>query len=118
MSTRTRWMYFLGMVLLMPSLVCGQVSIGQASISGTIKDSSGAILPGVSVAAESPALIEGTRSTITDENGRYRILDVRPGSYTVTLSLPGFSDVKQRLELTGSFAAVVDAEMRVGSVQE
>src|SRR5262249_25261032 len=100
-------------VVLVPS-----IASAQASISGNVKDSSGAVLPGVTVESASSSLIEGARSTVTDENGHYRILDLRPGTYTVKFSLPGFTEVKHRLDLAGSFAAVVDAELRVGSVQE
>jgi hypothetical protein len=100
-------------VVLVPSIASAQASIG-----GNVKDTSGAVLPGVTVEAASSSLIEGARSTLTDENGHYRILDLRPGTYTVTFSLPGFTEVKHRLDLAGSFAAVVDGELRVGSVQE
>jgi hypothetical protein len=78
----------------------------QASITGVVKDSSGAVLPGVTVETSSPVLIEKTRSTVTDGSGLYRILDLRPGTYTVTFSLPGFTTVKREgIELTGSFIA-------------
>src|SRR5580765_6905311 len=86
----------------------------QASITGVVKDSSGAVLPGVTVEASSPVLIEKTRSAVTDGTGQYRIVDLRAGSYTVTFTLTGFSVVKREgLELTGSFNATVNAEMKV-----
>src|SRR3989441_12163199 len=76
----------------------------QASITGVVKDPSGAVLPGVTVEAASPALIEKVRSVVSDGTGQYRILDLRPGSYTVTFTLTGFSTVKREgIELTGSF---------------
>src|SRR3989441_10631561 len=76
----------------------------QASITGVVKDPSGAVLPGVTVEATSPALIEKVRSVVSDGTGQYRILDLRPGSYTVTFTLTGFSTVKREgIELTGSF---------------
>ena len=91
----------------------------QASITGVVKDSSGAVLPGVTVETSSPVLIEKTRSTVTDGSGLYRILDLRPGTYTVTFSLPGFTTVKREgIELTGSFIASINAEMKVGGVAE
>jgi protocatechuate 3,4-dioxygenase beta subunit len=72
------------------------VARAQASITGVVKDSSGAVLPGVTVEAASPALIEKVRSAVTDESGRYRIVDLRPGTYTVSFSLTGFSVVSKR----------------------
>ncbi len=68
----------------------------QATIAGAVRDSSGAVLPGVTVEAASPVLIEKVRTAITDGTGRYRIEDLRPGTYTVTFTLPGFVTVKQR----------------------
>ena len=74
----------------------------QASIAGVVKDSSGAVLPGVTVEASSPALIEKTRAVVTDGTGQYKIVDLRPGTYAVTFSLTGFSTVKREgIELTG-----------------
>src|SRR5262245_50597439 len=91
----------------------------QASITGTVRDTSGAVLPGVTVEASSPALIEKVRSVVTDSSGLYRIVDLRPGTYAVTFSLPGFNAVKQEgIELTGSFSATINGEMRVGAIQE
>src|SRR5436309_2373565 len=91
----------------------------QASIVGTVKDASGAVLPGVSVEASSPALIEKTRSVVSNGVGQYSIENLRPGTYTVTFSLTGFSSVKREgIELTGSFTATVNADMKVGAVSE
>jgi hypothetical protein len=91
----------------------------QATIAGAVKDSSGAVLPGVTVEAASPALIEKARSTSTDGAGRYRIEDLRPGTYSVTFTLPGFATVKRDgLIVSGSAVIAVDADMRVGGVQE
>ena len=90
----------------------------QASITGVIKDASGAVLPGVTVEASSPALIEKVRSAVTDSSGQYRIIDLRPGVYTVTFSLTGFTTVKRAdVELTGTFTATVDADLRVGTLE-
>ena len=91
----------------------------QASITGVVKDTSGAVLPGVTVEASSPALIEKLRSVVTDTTGQYRIVDLRPGTYAVTFTLTGFNTAKREgVELTGSFTATVNVEMRVGSVTE
>jgi len=94
-------------------------ALAQASITGTVRDSSGAVLPGVTVDALSPALIEKIRSVVTDGTGQYRIVDLRPGTYTVAFTLPGFNVVKREgIELAGSLTATVNAELRVGGVQE
>jgi hypothetical protein len=91
----------------------------QASITGVVKDASGAVLPGVTVEASSDALIEKVRTAVSDGTGQYRIVDLRPGIYTVTFSLTGFSAVKRDgIELTGSFVATVNADMKVGTVTE
>src|SRR5262245_44416727 len=90
-----------------------------ASISGAVKDASGAVLPGVTVEATSPVLIEKVRSTVTDGNGEYRIIELRPGAYSVTFTLPGFRAFKREgLELSSNFTATVNAELQVGGVEE
>jgi hypothetical protein len=91
----------------------------QATITGVVKDSSGAVLPGVTVEASSPALIEKIRTAVTDGTGQYRIENLRPGDYEVTFSLTGFRIVKRPgIELTGSFVATVNADLQVGSLEE
>ncbi len=91
----------------------------QASISGVIQDSSGAVLPGVTVEASSAVLIEKTRSVVSDSSGRFTIVDLRPGTYSITFSLAGFSTVKRDgIELTGAFSAEVNANLRVGALEE
>src|SRR5512147_992135 len=91
----------------------------QGSLTGTVKDTSGAVLPGVTVEAASPVLIEKVRTAVTDENGLYRIVDLRPGTYTVTASLPGFTTVKRDgIVLTGSATLTVPLEMKVGALEE
>ncbi|NOT45951.1 MAG: carboxypeptidase regulatory-like domain-containing protein, partial [Acidobacteria bacterium] len=101
-------------VVLAPSLV-----FAQASITGTVRDTSGGVLPGVTVEAASPVLIEKVRTVVTDGNGRYQIVDLRPGAYTVTFSLPGFNTVlRDGVTLAGSAAVSVDADMRVGALEE
>jgi hypothetical protein len=91
----------------------------QASIAGVVKDASGAVLPGVTVEAASPALIEKVRSVVTDGNGQYKVIDLRPGTYSVTFTLPGFSTFKRDgIELAGTFTATVNADLRVGALEE
>jgi hypothetical protein len=95
-----------------------QTSEGGA-IAGAVRDSSGAVMPGVTVEAASPALIERVRSVVTDEQGLYRIVNLRPGNYTVTFTLPGFTTFKREgIELTTSFTATVNAEMNAGALEE
>ena len=106
-------------VLLMSLVLVPAFAFAQATIAGTVRDTSGAVLPGVTVEATSPALIEKVRTAVTDGSGQYRIEDLRPGPYSVTFSLTGFSTVKRdNIELTGSFVATIGAEMRVGSLEE
>src|SRR5213595_2785871 len=91
----------------------------QVALAGTVKDSSGAVLPGVTVEAASPALIEKTRSAVTDGGGNYKIENLRPGTYAVTFTLPGFNTVKRDgIELSGSFVATVNADLKVGAIEE
>jgi hypothetical protein len=91
----------------------------QSSITGIVRDTSGGVLPGVTVEAASPALIEKTRSAVTDGEGVYRIIDLRPGLYTVTFTLTGFSSVRREaIDLPASFTATVSVEMTVGSLEE
>src|SRR5436309_3518274 len=89
------------------------------SIAGTVRDTTGAALPGVTIEASSPALIERTRRSVTDAQGNYKIVDLLPGVYSVTFTLTGFSTVKrEQLELTTGFTASVNAEMNVGTMEE
>ena len=91
----------------------------QASIAGTVKDTSGALLPGVTVEASSPALIEKIRTAVSDGTGQYRIENLRPGLYTVKFVLTGFSAVsREGVELSGSATVSVNADLRVGSLEE
>jgi hypothetical protein len=84
-----------------------------------VRDASGAVLPGVTVEASSPALIEKVRSVVTDGTGQYRIIDLRPGTYVVTYTLSGFSIVRREgIELTGTFVATIDVDLRVGGLEE
>ena len=101
------------------ALVLPIAASAQAVISGVVKDASGAVLPGVTVEAASPALIEKVRTAVTDGNGLYAIENLQPGLYSVTFTLPGFSVVKREgVELQGSFNARINADMRVGGIEE
>ena len=102
--------------LLMAAAASAQTN---AVIAGVVRDATGAILPGVTVEASSPALIERVRTATTDETGQYKILELRPGTYSVQFSLPGFSSVRREgIELTTGFTASVNAELRVGAIEE
>jgi hypothetical protein len=95
------------------------VVYGQATLAGTARDSSGALLPGVTVEAASPVLIEKVRTSVTDETGRYTIPDLRPGTYTLTFTLTGFRTVARAgVELTGTAVVTINAELSVGAVEE
>ncbi|HUK33179.1 MAG TPA: carboxypeptidase-like regulatory domain-containing protein, partial [Vicinamibacterales bacterium] len=101
-------------LLLIPS-----AAFAQAAITGIVRDGTGAILPGATVEAASPALIEKVRSVVTDGTGQYRIVDLRPGTYSITVSLQGFQTVKREsVELAGSATVTVDVELKVGAVAE
>src|SRR2546422_10776493 len=112
-----RWSRIL--VALAGTVIVSSTVYAQASITGVIKDPSGAVLPGVTVEAASPALIEKVRSVVSDGTGQYRIQDLRPGTYVVTFTLPGFSTVKRGgIELSTGITATVNAELKVGTVEE
>jgi len=91
----------------------------QSAITGVVRDTSGAVLPGVTVEAASDALIERGRSVVSDGQGVYRIVDLRPGVYSVTFTLTGFNTFKREgIDLPSEFTATVNAEMRLGTVEE
>src|SRR5467141_4977870 len=97
----TRSLAALLVLLILPS-----AAYAQGAITGVVKDASGAVLPGATVEAASPVLIEKVRAVVTDDTGRYRIVDLRPGTYSVTFGLTGFSSVKREgIELSGNFVA-------------
>jgi hypothetical protein len=99
--------------------VCSSAALAQSAIAGVVRDVSGAVLPGVSVDASSPALIEGSRSVVTDNSGGYRIENLRPGEYSVTFSLTGFRTVKREgIILPTSFTAQLNVELSLGQLQE
>src|SRR4051812_2259695 len=115
MRTFARCFMGAALVMLLPVVALAQTS----AIAGTVKDTSGAVLPGVTVEASSPALIEKVRSAVTDGNGQYKIEALRPGMYTITFTLPGFSVVKRDgVELTSDFTANINADMKVGALEE
>src|SRR5205809_4038515 len=91
----------------------------QSAIAGVVKDATGAVLPGVTVEASSPVLIEQVKTVTTDAAGLYRIIDLRPGSYVVTFTLPGFNVVRREgIELPSDFTATVNGDLKVGAVEE
>ena len=102
----------IGVILMLP--ICGHAQ--ESTVSGTLTDPTGAVLPGVTVEAASPVLIEKTRSAVSDSTGQYRIVDLRPGTYDVTFTLTGFQTVKREgIVLSGTFVASVNADMKVGA---
>ena len=105
-------------LLLAPAAAWAQ-GAGGSGIAGVVHDTSGAVLPGVTVEAASPALIEKVRSAVTDGRGLYSIADLRPGAYEVTFTMPGFSTIKRSgVELTVGFTATVNADLPVGTLEE
>src|SRR4026207_344518 len=109
----------LGVLIAALVLFSATAAHAQASVAGVVKDASGAVLPGVTVAAASPALIEKTREVVSDGSGQYRTVDLRPGDYTVTFTLSGFSTVRREgVTLQGSMTATVNADLRVGALAE
>src|SRR6266850_6591487 len=104
----------LAMLLVMPA-----TARAQSAFAGVVKDATGAVLPGVTVEAASPALIEQMRTATTDSNGAYKIENLRPGIYSLTFTLPGFSTAKREgLELASNFTATINADLKVGAVEE
>jgi len=110
---------YLRAVVALAFLALAPAAMAQSAISGVVRDPSGGILPGVAVEASSPALIEKVRTVVTDDQGVYRIVDLRPGTYTVVFSLSGFSTVRREgVELPASFTATINAELQVGNLAE
>ncbi len=115
MRSLTVRIFMLACIVLAPAFASAQTS----SISGVVKDDTGAVMPGVTVEAASPALIEKVRSTTSSGNGQYSILALRPGTYTVTFTLPGFQTVvRQGIELTSDFTATINVDLKVGTLEE
>ena len=116
MLRRTIVVVFVGLALM---AAAASSADAQSALAGVVRDASGGVLPGVTVEATSPALIEKVRTVITDDGGQYRIVDLRPGVYTMTFTLPGFGTVtREKIELISNFTAPINAEMRLGTVQE
>src|SRR5437870_6510693 len=114
MRVRIKVMFFVVTCIALPLRV-----FAQGSIAGVVKDTSGAVLPGVTVEAASPVLIEKVRTAVTDAAGQYKIINLVPGTYAVTFSLTGFNTVKRDgIELTAAFTANVNADLKVGALEE
>src|SRR5471030_2483462 len=111
-------------IVMMLAVVVGCLALpatarAQSAFAGVVKDATGAVLPGVTVEAASPALIEKVRSVTTDASGAYRIENLRPGTYTITFSLPGFSAVKREgIELPSNFTSNINGDLKVGAMEE
>src|SRR5438477_4227466 len=106
-------------VVVLALLAFAPAASAQSGIAGIVKDTTGAVLPGVTVEASSPALIERTSSAVTDAQVQYKIVDLRPGTYSVNFTLPGFNTVKREgIELPANFTAPVNADMKLGSIEE
>ena len=104
----------LAAAVLLPSL-----AFAQGTLTGTVRDESGGVLPGVTVEASSPALIEKVRTAVTDGAGQYRITGLNPGTYSLTFTLTGFNIVKREgIELSGTATLTIPVEMRVGALEE
>jgi len=111
---RAVFVVVVGCVLLYPA-----VARAQATLAGVVRDTSGAVIPGVTVEASSDALIERVRTTVTDGSGQWRIVDLRPGIYVLKFSLTGFSQVvREGVEVAGSGVTTIVAELSVGNLQE
>jgi carboxypeptidase family protein len=107
------------LTLLVSAALIPSIASAQGSIAGVVTDTSGAVLPGVTVEAASPALIERVRSAVTDGTGQYQVINLPPGAYTVTFMLAGFNTLKREgIELTGNFTATISASLRVGALEE
>ena len=118
MSVRLRMAAAVTAVLLVPGAVRAQDS-NSATITGVVRDASGGVLPGVTVEAASPVLIERVRVAATDSEGRFRIINLRPGEYAVTFTLVGFRTLRREgIQLTTGFTATVNGDLSVGGLEE
>ena len=115
MRSLSRLMLVAGFTLAMtPTL-----ALAQSAIAGAVTDTTGAVLPGVTVEARSPVLIEQVRAATTDGSGQYRVVELVPGTYTVTFTMPGFTTlVREGIRLEANFTAPVSVQMQVGAVEE
>lgn len=106
-------------VLCVALFITSREASAQASIAGVVRDGSGAVLPGVTVEASSPALIEKARTVVTDGSGQYRIVDLSPGRYQVAFTLAGFKTVRREdVVLEGAFSAQINVGLEVGALEE
>src|SRR5690349_13187835 len=110
-------------IVVLAALAYATASAAQSSstgaIAGSVKDTTGAVLPGATIEASSPALIEKVRTVVADDQGNYKIVDLRPGPYTVTFTLAGFSTFKREgIQLSAGFTASINADLKVGSLEE
>jgi hypothetical protein len=115
MTSFPRALCLLSVLAFAPTIALAQTG----SIAGIVRDTTGAVMPGVTVEATSPALIEKTRTVVTDEKGQYKIAELRPGEYAVTFTLAGFNIVKREgIEITTGFTAPLNVELKVGAITE
>src|SRR5207244_2559659 len=106
-------------LILIAAVLLPSLAFAQGTLTGTVKDQSGSVLPGVTVEASSPVLIEKVRTGITDGAGQYRITELNPGTYSLTFMLPGFNVVRREgIELSGTTTLTIPIEMRVGALAE
>ncbi len=106
-------------VTLMAAVLLPSLAFAQGALTGTVRDQSGAVLPGVTVEASSPALIEKVRTAVTDGAGQYRVTGLNPGTYSLTFRLTGFNIVKREgIELSGTATLTIPVDMRVGALEE
>src|SRR5215510_10263604 len=106
-------------LILAAAILLPSIAVAQGTLTGTVKDQSGGVLPGVTVEASSPALIEKVRTAVTDGTGQFRITGLNPGTYSLTFKLSGFNTVKrEEIELTGTTTLTIPIDMRVGALEE
>jgi len=109
----------IGLIALAMLAVTSTTAFAQSAIAGQVRDTSGGVLPGVTVEASSPALIEKTKSAVTDSSGQYNIIDLRPGTYAVTFTLTGFRSVRREgVEVPSNVTVPITVELAVGSLEE
>jgi hypothetical protein len=109
----------MALALLAALVLLPSAALAQGTLQGVVTDTSGAVLPGVTIEAASPALIEGVRSTVTGGEGRFTITALRPGTYAISFVLPGFATVVQEgVNVTTAGATTVNATMQVGGQED
>src|SRR5687767_6153523 len=119
LKKRERHMRSVKYLVLLAVLLIPSVASAQATLTGTVRDNQGGVLPGVTVEAASPALIEKVKTAVTDDSGQYRIVDLRAGVYTLTFTLPGFNTVRrEEITLSGTTTLTIPVTMNVGGIQE